>query len=297
MFPRSISASPPSASYRPAATASPAVVSDMPKGVDDPGVPSAIVAFVREGGWPTEINVRSGHAERTQLHHAAEKGDLDRVHTLLQKGANVFHTDEDNARPRDIALANGRSDVVAALEDWENEIFNYFRDLAVRGDVEAVKTFIRHTYYPYETMMFLLGAAAESGQADVLGHLLVDRRYDAEDLERLIKIDRMSDPVLHMLRSRALFNEVYGWSVTEMADFMKSHPEVDPNFMWNGRSPLHELADSLASDGQSEKFRMLKDAGADMDLRTDGGFTAQQYLDYRRTDICLADIWSGKQVL
>lgn len=262
----------------------------MPDGPDDRGVPAAIVAFAREGGWPAEINVRSGDAEQTALHDAAERGYTDLVQALLHQGADVFAVDGEGGRARQLAHANGRTDVVAVLDDWQQKILDHLTDRVTQGDVGAVSAFNACTEFPYAQRLQMLGAVAESGEVEVMRELLHGSAFDDRDLATLSEFESVSGEMKNTIDSRRLYDLVSRWGAEGVSAFLVSRPGLDTNALWEGRSAAHALADSAPDNEQAEKFRALKAAGADFSLRTDRGYTAQQYLDHRRSGIRLADI-------
>lgn len=73
-------------------------------------------------GRKSNVNLSNSHGW-TPLQLAARRGEVQCVKLLLEAGANVHAKTQAGKTARDLAVANGRSDVVPVLEDYEQRIF------------------------------------------------------------------------------------------------------------------------------------------------------------------------------
>ncbi|MFL9583311.1 hypothetical protein [Stenotrophomonas sp. AB1(2024)] len=246
----------------------------------DQAPPDAIALCGQASYRSMDINAR-GYEGRSQLHEAAEAGDITRVMALLQGGADVFMRDENGATPRWLADQNQRSDVVAAIDAWKGRLLDRFVEVAGRGDAVAVQHFCDNTSIPYSERVQVLNAAAQGKCAPAVECLLETYGYAERDIDSLVQAGVSDNGVEQLLLSKMLFARVNHWEPREIHAFLERHPSLDVNHTWNGSSALHQVVQYGQFPQDLGKIRALLDAGAMPNVVNDAGYTVGALANFK----------------
>lgn len=123
---------------------------------------------------------------KSQLHLAAERGDMNEVVRLLGKGANVYMRDDNRHTPPFAAHLNHHTDVVEVLQDWKERLDTALGNAVRLGDLDAVRNYVQNTGPTYQNAVSHLFGSIAHGQVEVTEFLLSCRSYLVEDLEEAI---------------------------------------------------------------------------------------------------------------
>ncbi|WP_367346614.1 ankyrin repeat domain-containing protein [Stenotrophomonas bentonitica] len=272
----------PSPSTRPQAASAQPTHTRAP---EDGPTPAAIVGCGTAPYASLAINAR-GYEGQSQLHVAAEYGNLSRVERLLGLGANLFMEDENGATPRRLAELNHRTDVVERLDLWRAAVVKEFVKTATAGDLPAVQQFSQNVTLSYTERVALLAAAADGGSKDVVSFLLGDSMLGERDLQRIADSIRGNHPqtdplpegsreIESLIFGRILYDRINHWDLPDLQTWVQRTPTFDANKAWDGRTSLH----MLAQYGEAEdigKVRFLLELGVDPNVRNSDGYTAEQ---------------------
>jgi len=266
------------------ASAAPIPREQLPQNAAPASPPMDAIALCGHASYGSMVINCRGREGRTQLHEAAEDGDAHRVTALLQQGADVFIEDENGATPRRLAELNGRSDVVAAIDDWKVRLVQEFIDVAGRGDASAVRHFSDNTSITYRDRVQVLTAAARGGSAAVVECLLATFGYAERDMDSLVQAGVAGNGVEQLLLGKMLFAGVNHWTAPELHAFLERHPHLDVNRTWNGSSALHQIVQYGEFPQDLAKVRALLDSGAVANVVDEAGYTAHALASLKELD-------------
>jgi ankyrin repeat protein len=214
------------------------------------------------------------------LHSAAGFGDLARVKSLIEEGANVNAENLKGDAPIDIAMMSNRKDVVELLIEKGAELSMHVA--AYLGDIDKVKSFIETgTSVNVElgrggrTPLYL---AVKNKHKDV-AKLLIDKGADVSSIHLLyyaswygyrdfveLFIQKGADANSKNWGESPSHYAVWGGHA-DILELLLAHgadPDVKDRWAW---SLLHHTAGS----GSTDMTRLLLDNGADVNAKTDKG--------------------------
>ncbi|WP_421570476.1 hypothetical protein [Stenotrophomonas sp. PD6] len=228
-----------------------------------------------------------GRDGQSQLHRAAERGDVAEVQSLLEQGGDIFMTDGDAARPRCLAVENGRSDVIGILDEWRGKLFSHFLTVVEKGDVSAAKVFSENTVLSStESPMLLTASVKTCRQEEMVAFLLNTYRFPVVALDESAAhlrgntptaepLDAQSQAIECLLLSRILYDSIIEWKLPELKSWTQRVPRFNIDQKWNGKTTLHLVAAYGRIKGV-EKARILIELGANTSAENDDGLTAEQ---------------------
>ena len=220
--------------------------------------------------YPQDVNARGGYHE-APLHAAIDKGHLDVVLLLLERGADVGSRGRLRQTPLYLASSSGYAEIVRSLIDrgadvnaecdaegdtFETEKWTALLIASKNGQLESARVLLDHGAdgnYKDSRGRSPLDFASRHVSSD-LAHLLLDRGAN------LNAMNTWGETALHHASSK-------GRTVVVML-LLENGAKVDVRSKWEW-TPLHEAANK----GHAEVVRLLLDYGADGNARTELGWT------------------------
>ena len=233
------------------------------------GLPDLAESLLDE--HPQDVNARGGYHE-TPLHAAVDRGHLDVVLLLLDRGAGVESRGSQHQTPLYMASSRGHVEIVRSLLDRGADPNAQCDDFDVL-ELNWTPLLVASKMGRVEIARVLLEHGAKVGYQDNFGTgpLHIALRHQSSELSRLL-LDHGANPnTTDIWDNTALYVASTNGQVADVLLLLEHGARMDGKDVL-GHTLLHEAVTS--SSGGLEVMQLLLDHGADPNTQIKDGWTA-----------------------